>query len=305
MNTMQATLVGAVVSVMAGVATAQPVNVLALVPPEAEILARVNVPAVVDSPLMERFLEMNGRQKTEAQINFVQNLTGLNLREDLKEIWVIGLIDQDEKNVLLARGAFDQEKLLTLVQLNETYDSRSAYGNTVHHWKDDGEKFAAFLGEDLLAVTGDSGSMETVLQRAQRGRNTFGESAPGAAVPTGEGTPPFWGMLIRTPETDCDFGKFARSVDLSHVLLQADFAANDSITATMTGFPSKPGMAPQWLKVAEGGLAAAGLYADEDAKAALFAETVSAKLSDDGEKLILEGTAPVERLLELRENAGN
>lgn len=274
---------------------ARAAGVLDLAPADSEIVARVDVKKVVNSRLFALALEIEGKEAADAKLKILKNLTDLDVYKDIDEVALFGRIDDDESMAIVARGRFNQEKLLDLVRLNGTYKTRQENGLTIHSWVDDGNKQACFLPDNLLVVAGSEVAIQGVLNTRSNPSTGFLASPTAKAAPAADGLA-FTAYLNRT--ADGALGDFAHETELRLATITADLS-DSGIVGRIVGQPDRPELAPSYLKVAEGLLAAASLYSEEDDNARLVAETLRASLTADGKAVEIGGTMTNERFLEL------
>jgi len=268
-----------------------------LAPADSEIVARMDVKKVVQSPLFRMLVDQRGHEQTDAQLKVLKNLTDLDVYNDIDEIALFGRIDEDASMTVVARGKFNQEKLLDLVRLNDTYKKADRNGVTIHSWTDDGNKHACFLPDGLLAVAGSAEAMDALLQTRANPEAGFRSTAQGKLAPANGGAA-FTAMLVRTPTIDCDFGNFARAASMQLATATVDLT-DAGVAGRLLCHPDRPELAPAYLDVARGMLAGASLYADEEPMARLAAETLAASLTDDKSAVQVAGTLSNEKVLQL------
>tara|TARA_E500000081_G_scaffold146279_1_gene169086 strand:+ start:106 stop:930 length:825 start_codon:yes stop_codon:yes gene_type:complete len=79
-------------------------------------------------------------------------------RMDLADVTAFGhvvALQPDENGVVLIRGKFDQEHLLTLFKSNKTFKTEKSGKNKLHSWRDEdsGERvYGSFVSENLLVM---------------------------------------------------------------------------------------------------------------------------------------------------------
>ncbi len=251
---------------------------LALAPNESEIVARLDVKAFLETSLWDRILEEYGREKAQREAKFLQNMTDLDLFNDIDEIHLFGRIDEDESMIIVAKGRFNEEKLVDLVRLNESYEELQISGASVHSWIDDGNKHGVFLPDGLLVITGSRDAMEAVLRTRANPGTSFLQSDAGRMMPQDAAQAVFHGALVRTPWIDCEFGEFARAVDLQLATLSLNFA-NDQVAAALTAVPDRPERTAEYLEIANGLLAASKLLSEEQPHAHMAAKYLTAEQS--------------------------
>lgn len=64
----------------------------------------------------------------------------VDLRKDLHGVTVYSATKEEPDGVVLAYADFDAERLISLVQANQSYESAKRNGHTIHNWIDDKKK---------------------------------------------------------------------------------------------------------------------------------------------------------------------
>lgn len=277
MNIQRTLIATLAISLISGSALA--LNPMEAAPAEADVVARLNVKEALASPLKDKIMDRVGRQRLEAGRQVLQNLTGMNLEEDLSEIWLFGRIDRDKEGVVMARGRFEQEKLVALVSLNDNYEQREMFGAKVHTWNDDGQKYAVFI-DDFLLLSENGEALRMVLETNNGGRRSLMETETGKLLAAQENPAIFWGALINSNTTLGEFADFARAIDLSHVMLSID-PGGDQVNATLAAIAEDSDALPEYRAIAEGGMALSRLLREEEDLATLIADNVTISTSEE------------------------
>ena len=96
-----------------------------------------------------------GRAKMDA----FRAMANFDLRTDLDSLTVYGIEGGKHNGVAILHGTFDTEKLATLAQDNETYESEEHAGQTIHSWvgkrrhHGDARTFGCILNANTLAFS--------------------------------------------------------------------------------------------------------------------------------------------------------
>lgn len=263
---------------------------LEMAPKESEVIARLDVERLLQTEQFKAALNQYGEEKARNQAVVLENLSGLDLFSDIKEMWLFGKIDVEESNIIIARGEFERDKLIALVRMNPEYNKQTVQNVEVHHWHDDGEKFGCFLGEDLLVVAGSEEAMTVMLRTWQDPETSFSRTATGSQISAASiNTPVIWGALIDTPTVKGDFGNLARAVDLSHVTLALN-SAGENVSVDMNLVPDNVETLDDYEAIGLGGVAMARLLGDEHEMAGLFARKANVQKNSDGRSLQVTGS---------------
>lgn len=278
-------------------------NPLRLAPADSEFLISINVRQALDTPVVDTLLAELGEQRLRSQAAVIQTLTDFDAFSDLDRISLFGRIDEDPANVnvIVAQGRFNQQKLVSLVALNESYEKESIGGYDVHRWEDDGEKYAVFLDEGTLVFGGSADALQRMNAARSSTTASFLSTPAARNLPADLDGRTAYGFLVRTPGIDCDFGDFARSIDLSHFFLEVR-SAGDAMEATLSIVPADPAKTPLYLDAVEGGHAAARLLAPNNENAALMESLVTSVRSVDNNRVVVEGSADGDLIADLIRN---
>jgi hypothetical protein len=124
---------------LTGVAAAAPLDAKA-VPADAKWVVHVDVDALAKSEtwkLVEPRLAARpnyGKSKAE-----IERLFAAQLPRDLRDVTLFGPGAGEADAVVVVRAAVDQERVKTLLSLNESYTTQTIGGQTVHGWRDEGK----------------------------------------------------------------------------------------------------------------------------------------------------------------------
>ena len=105
------------------------------VPAGARWVAHVDVDALRATTGGKRLLALVDQGMAANQLNAVKALTGVDLRTDLRGITACGKSDKPSEAAIVVHGAFDAERLVTILKANGSYKSETiAGGQVVHSW---------------------------------------------------------------------------------------------------------------------------------------------------------------------------
>lgn len=141
-----------------------------MVPPDAKVLAGVNVDQAVSSPLGQYVLGL-----LPADANFQQfvSVSGFDPRHDLHEILVAAVgPEKPASHLFLARGAFNVDRLLSMAPKPQALTEQSYSGTRIFSGPGGGTgkdgMFFAFP-DGNTAVAGDLASVKAALDRRSHG----------------------------------------------------------------------------------------------------------------------------------------
>ncbi|MBC7783586.1 MAG: hypothetical protein H7144_07080, partial [Burkholderiales bacterium] len=86
----------------------------------------------------------------------IERIAQVRLPDDLHDITLYGPSFGEKEAVIVIRSAANDERLKTLISLNETYVSKTVGGQTVHSWEDKGKHLFAGFAADRRVVIGQS-----------------------------------------------------------------------------------------------------------------------------------------------------
>lgn len=272
------------VLLMLGARPTEAEDIVDLIPDQAEIILRLDAEAFIDSEPFNKLLDAYGREKAMNQIEVIKNLTDLDPLEDFEEVFLMGKVEEDESLIFVARGEFNEEKLVSLVRLNESYE-KIAYGDSRtkgHYWEDGSEeKHAVFLPDGIVAIANSRESMEALIATREGNNRSFAETDAGKSLPRNIDSHVFWGMLINTPDIDGEFGEFAKAVDMAYLLATVDFDDNE-VTTRLLAHPEDDSLVDDYIRIGEGGHSIAKLLREEEPLARLLFEELRVREAENG-----------------------
>ena len=136
---------------LTGVAAAAPLDAKT-VPADAKWVVHVDVDSLAKSEtwkLVEPRLAARpnyGKSKAE-----IERLFAAQLPRDLHDVTLFGPGAGEADAVVVVRAAVDQQRVKTLLSLNESYTTQTIGGQTVHGWRDAGKGGAAARAENKAA----------------------------------------------------------------------------------------------------------------------------------------------------------
>lgn len=273
------------------------------VPDYVEAVAYMKPAEVAASPVAQMVIDHMGRDQIVNTAKFVKNATGLDMFQDIHEVWIFGLLEDDNSNVVFARGKYDQEKILDMVRLNETYQLKEYDSYPVHSFSDeDGLKVFTFV-DDYLILTKTTNVLSNVIGYSSSKKSTFANSERGERLLRDHQGDMAWGALLNQRNTKGNFGELARSIDLSY--LDISFTAGaDTVTAELTVVPEKETATIQYREAAEGMIAMSTLLQEEFPIARTLAETAEITSNESGD-LVIRCEMPNQQFLVTITEIGN
>ncbi len=227
MNFLKWTLTFALFATMTGSLTAAPADLLKHAPEDAELIAYVEASTLMESDLFKEIMDQGGDEfLNEDKMDAIRVLTGVDVKSDIHEISLVGDIDQEETIALCVKGNFDQDRLTSLVRLSESYEKLQKDGYIIHHWSDDGEKYATFLNDTTIIFTQSSRRMGNAIESYEESDNGFLRSRLGAYIQSSFPDATAW-AVIQKPE-EHELGELFRALEVENAILRIDTPDNKS-----------------------------------------------------------------------------
>jgi len=247
----------AAAALMAKPAVAAPLDYC---PSEAEVVVWMNFKQLA-KPAAEWVKNELGREDVDRVAKVAQNMTDIDVFNDIEEAALFAKIDNPKAVVIVVGGTFkNPQKLIDLVQLNESYESYEEGTLTIHKWKDDGEKFACFPEPNVLLIATSEEALSTALESPKSGG--FESLADERKLPKTLGKHHAWGVILHNGSAEGDFGHLADTVGLNLLLGTLDLA-NNEITVTARAFPDEPELNKEYENIVTGALSAMKLLKSE------------------------------------------
>ncbi len=94
-------------------------------------------------------------KRREAQTKFaaIKALFGIDLLNDIDQVIIAGNGSADKGGVAYVYGAFDAQRLSTILAANQNFTSAEHSGFTVLGWKDDSQKYLSFARPGLAMIS--------------------------------------------------------------------------------------------------------------------------------------------------------
>ncbi|MGF1571439.1 MAG: hypothetical protein ACFCU1_00020 [Sumerlaeia bacterium] len=255
---------------------------MVVAPEKSEVVARVNVAQALQSPLSGMIIDEYGRQNIESTAKLIQNLTDVNLFADLYEAWLFGQIDSDEEVLILARGQFNETKLVDLLRVNNTFKETTYLGETVYSWTDENNlpRWAVFIGQ-YLAIGGTNEIIRGVVDRQNATTGGFQQTPIAKALPQNLNRNDFWLVISSERYRTIEFAAMAEAIDLKYLLLTASHT-DERVTVTGMAVPLNPEDTQEYKAIGDGALALSRLMEDGNVFARLAANTVTVTQEAEG-----------------------
>jgi hypothetical protein len=120
---------------------------IAEVPAQAKWFAHLDAEKLRASQVGQKLLTgIQNDAKATAQLDAVRNAVGVDLRKDISGLTLAGGDDKKKHGVMIVRGPFNTEKLLTALRANPQHEELAKGEATYHKWFDKGhDNYGAFL----------------------------------------------------------------------------------------------------------------------------------------------------------------
>lgn len=263
---------------------------LSYVPSGSEVVAHLDMRAVVDSTLFRALLEKQGEQ-AQAQLNIARQFTGVDLLKDIDRLWLWGRIQDDDSVTILVEGRLNQDSLVNLLKANGSYRREDVAGASAHTWSDGGNsRYGVFLPNGSVLLGNSRAALESALQ-TKTGGNGFATTAPAKAIPTAGHA---W-VFLRKPERAIPGNEMKDTLQLETAAASLTTAANDT-TLRLEGVTADAASAARWRELLEGLTAVAQLQSQQPELAELFKDA-RVSLDEARRQPSLELRVPNQRIL--------
>lgn len=101
-------------------------------------------------------IEVEIREDHQQKLDEIEEVFGSDLMQDVYGVTLFGKEAGEENAVILIYGRYDQEKLVSLLEMNDAYESKEYAGKKLHFWVDEDDhkdKVGAFAGERLIVMS--------------------------------------------------------------------------------------------------------------------------------------------------------
>lgn len=283
----------------AGVASAAEA-ISTLIPANSEVYFTLDTRKLIDSDVFKKLYNEKLASSKKAQIELLNSLVGIDVLKDVNRVHVWGKIDQDDTVTAAIDGRFNQEKLITLLKANETYDSFADGDLTIHHWvdnKDSKERYGTFLSADRILIGNSKTALSSALE-ARKDKKANVTSTPNAAAFSPAGDAVFYGFAV-TP--DGKGGKAANLKDLRSAMLKCDLNKAGFTADSMVNMATAQS-AKDLSDLGQAALVLARLNG-EDPELAALANAVKIKHAEGTGDITVNFAIPQEKLLQIIDKA--
>lgn len=216
-------------------------------------------------------------------------------RRDLNSATLAGKSNRPDEGVAIFRGAFDAERLVTLLRASPTYQCQTNHGVAIHSWVDEKKAVRQYgaIRDGAVVVLGEGLGMVTETLDTLAGRT------PGL-----DPTDP-WAAGLSAPDAffaaSLQEGGFAPPVGSSRLLAQTERTqialaeTGDAVSGTIQLHSRDAATASNVFAVAQGLLGLAWMNREKDPGMADFAAAV--RLHRDGNATRVQFTYPAQKAL--------
>lgn len=236
-------------------ASARAAEIVKLIPRDAEVVITVKVGEIAQSDVFQKIREK--APAINAQLQVLQNLTGLDLTKDLTRVTAFGQMNNKNNSGVIAEGKFDEQKLVTLVKTKPEYKTTEVDGRTIHQWKDKGVKYGYIDPAEGIAVIWNSqATMEASAAAAKDETKSFAAAPEFKLIPE-NAQDALAGILVVNRQQRGPAAKYR-----VNALMGMLTAEQNQITARVSLFPIDAADTPKWVDVAKGAVAFGQLQQD-------------------------------------------
>ncbi len=286
----------ALASVMTLASNATADSILDYVPRDSEFVAQLNISEVLNSDAFEYvWTEVIHGEQFEQQIEAFQNLTEVDLRNDIHRIAISGRVDEDESVVIVVEGNLPMKKLTSLAQFSQTYKKHEYNGLAVHEWNEGGSKYVIELSPTRLMFSNTAAryieSLEAAKQAGKSASITKDMNLPGDVD-----NATAWAYLSATG--DRELSEINRIFGVSGGLMTLNITGED-IDAKAT-FQVADGDADRWESLANGMISLVQLQREEPRLGEL-ASRILVETDDKTDRVMLSLGMAVDEIVETAE----
>ena len=133
---------------------------LSRVPASAQWAIRIDVAKFLNTDIGGFVLSETNRPENADKLTILENLTGMNIRKDIRSITLYGSRFDQRDVAAVVEGRFDQAKLLPLLRTSKPVEEIQLDSRTVYKWRESQDpnsptKAGVFLRDDLVVVARD------------------------------------------------------------------------------------------------------------------------------------------------------
>jgi len=270
------------------------------IPAGSEIYFTLDTRKLIDSDVFKKLYNERLDSTKRAQLDLLNGLIGMDVLKDINRVHIWGKINQDDTVTAAIDGRLNQEKLVTLLKANETYESFTQDNLTIHQWVDDKDavqRFGVFVSNDRLLV-GNSKTALTNALAARKDKSANITSTPNASAFAPSGNVVFYGYAI-APE-----GMGAKNPnlkDLRSAVIKCDLTS-DGFSADSMLIMTTAKSAKDFTDLAEAALVIARLQGDNP-KLNDLARGVSIQHAEGSGDVAMKFNLPQDALFKLIDDA--
>jgi len=177
-------------------------NYLSLLPAETNILIYANFEELKKSPLgndvKNEFKKKLKEEEDEDYQEFVQK-TGLNLEEDIREIWVGGLATEEDKHFggILVKGDFNEKRITDYMKKKHegNFIEKTYNGSKIYITEDDDDANITFLNNSLAVIGKEPWLQAVIDQSGNSNESVLNNTVMSKHLNEIEFKNHFWGIL--------------------------------------------------------------------------------------------------------------
>lgn len=275
-----------------GAASARAADPLKIIPRDAEVLISVKVGEITQSEVFQKALERNPSAK--AQLQALQNLTGLDLTQDLKRVTAFGQMNNKNISGVIAEGTFDEQKLITLIKTKQDYQTTTTEGRTIHQWRDRKDKAAKFgvidAAEGVAVIWNSQAALEASLAALKDESKSFVASPDMALIPP-NAQDALAGILVVSREQRGPAAKYHVNALVGMLTTE-----QNQVTLRVSVHPTDAADTPKWVDLAKGAAALGQLQPDNRELQQLASQAV-VEAAPDGKSATLTLSVDRDKLI--------
>jgi len=279
-------------------------NPMDYIPEQVEVIVALDASALFASPIVEHFLEERfSEDMLETKLSALENLIGVNLLEDIHSVHFGGRIDDDESIVILLKGDFNADRLIALVQFNETYESETLEDGAVgHYWRDgDDENFVVALDEGYLVYAKSREVVDRCLAAGRDGEGAFMNSEYADIFNGKDEGATIWLAVPKLSPIDSELGEIAEVFQAEALMVNVQMGSDD-VDVKASLIASTKEAAEQWVGVLEGMIALGELQTHDNNIAGLAVEA-EVNVDEKINAATIQLNVPNDRFVEILEHA--
>lgn len=242
------------------VTAAPAVEPLDVIPADSEVVIVTNLADTMAKPVVaDLWANTIATGSRKAQIDVLTRLTGVDIAKDIDQVVISTQVDRDETVVIAIRGTWDEDTLIGLVRMNDTYEALDMMDTTVHYWKDGGEENYFVFATETMGVLAKS--PERLREAIAAGRDPARSFAGNQAktLPAEYARAAAWGWITRPQRAAMnELAPAMDAVGLGSALVSLTVTADGAVMETRAVAESA-GDVEHWVEVMRGAVALGAL----------------------------------------------